>query len=252
MRYFTSDFHFGSAVLLDKQAMGQDAREFKSLDEMHEALLAACKKLSYSDTLYHLGDFACVGKDRKWVGLDCRARALEFLDFIHANKVLIKGNHDDNNGVPSMADFLVTTIGKWKVTLQHYPSNHAKFVYLKLMKSNFFQINICGHVHSAWKVMYDKHKHILNINVGLDRNNFKIYSESELVNLIERAIRWWKRNDISAHELSYDEWEKAEARDKAEEAREKRIRTLEWLRDNKPELFTPEKASELKSLARAL
>lgn len=236
MRYFTSDFHFGSAVLLDKNAMGPKARSFASLDDMHAAIVKACGRLKPEDTLFHLGDFACVGNDRGYAGLDCRKTAVDFLNGIKCNKVLIAGNHDENNVGLTTADFAIIRLGKWTVSVQHYPSTDERAKLPTLMKTRF-QINLCGHVHKWWKAMYDRQNAVLNINVGLDMNGFELYSEPELVNLIQRAVDWVK----SGSRESFAKYEAALAHKKAAQSREQKLKSYTWLRDNKPELLTPEK-----------
>jgi len=236
MRYFTSDFHFGSAVLLDKNAMGPKARSFKSLDDMHDAIVKACAHLKPEDMLFHLGDFACVGNDRGYAGLDSRKNAIDFLNRIKCNKILIAGNHDENNGVPVACDFIVLKLARWSVSVQHYPSSDERALLPHLMNTRF-QINLCGHVHKWWRAMYDRVNRVLNINVGLDMNGFELYSEPELVNLIQRAVDWVK----SGARVSFAKYEAVLTKKKAAASREQRLKSYTWLRDNKPELLTPEK-----------
>lgn len=236
MRYFTSDFHLGSAVLLDKKAMGYKARSFASLDDMHNTIMKACNRLKPEDTLFHLGDFACVGNDRGYSGLETRKVAVDFLNGIKCNKIMVAGNHDENNIGVSSLDFAIVHLGKWIASVQHYPSTDKRAKLPHLMNSRF-QLNICGHVHKWWRAMYDRRNAVLNINVGLDMNNFEIYSESELINLIQCAIKWVK---FGARE-SFARYEAALAQKKAATSREQKLKSYAWLRDNKPELLTPEK-----------
>ena len=245
MRYFTSDFHFGSAVLLDKQAMGPKARNFKSLDEMHAAILDACSVVKPGDTLYHLGDFACKGNDRnKYRGLDNRAEVIDFLNKIPGNKIMVAGNHDVNNGVPVACDYMVVKLGKWTASFQHYPSDNANARIGDRLMNWPWQLNICGHVHSWWKVMYDPVHKVVNINVGLDRNGFKLYSESDLTQLIVNVAKWMK----AGHKMSYDKWEKLQLEQKRDKKREQVLKDLTWRRDNRPDLLTPELRAKLECM----
>lgn len=251
-RYFTSDFHIGSSALIDKSAMRDDVRPFKSLDDMHKGLICALSRLHSDDILIHLGDLACIGKDREWIGVD-KQTVKTILDSLPCNKVFIEGNHDISNADSyTCGKLLVDKIGKWIVTLQHYPSTHFKFISVDLptsikCKGHNIQINICGHVHSAWKIQYDDDKHVLNINVGLDRNKFRLYSESELVELISQGIDYLQYLDAHDDNISFDTWVSNQAKVKAKESADKRIKSLIWLACNKPELL---KTSDKEKLAK--
>jgi hypothetical protein len=55
-------------------------------------------------------------------------------------------------------------------------------------------------------VAFDNERLILNVNVGIDRNNFKIYSEPELINIIRLAIKWLSDVEHDITIGSFDEW----------------------------------------------
>lgn len=212
-KYFTSDLHFGSSVLLDKNAMGNDVRSFMSLDDMHIALQKALARANdIHDTLYHLGDFCCIGNDRTWNGLKDKSTALTFFDSIKCNKIFIEGNHDNNNLNICCGKMLIEKIGKYYATLQHRPSYDEKAIHIHApIAITSYQgypvyLNICGHCHNAWKVAFDNERLILNINVGIDRNNFKIYSEPELIQLIQLAIQWLSAVEHDITIGLFDEW----------------------------------------------
>lgn len=212
-KYFTSDLHFGSSVLLDKNAMGNDVRPFTSLDDMHIALQKALARANdIHDTIYHLGDFCCIGNDRTWDGLKDKSIALTFFDSIKCNKIFIEGNHDKDKLNICCGKFLIEKIGKYYATLQHRPSFDEKAIHIHApIPITTYQncpiyLNICGHCHNAWKVAFDNERLILNVNVGIDRNNFKIYSEPELINLIRLAIKWLSDVEYDITIGSFDEW----------------------------------------------
>jgi calcineurin-like phosphoesterase family protein len=255
IRYFTSDFHFGSSVLLDKNAMGKDARPFSDLDSMHLTLQNAIRRAGEDDVLIHLGDLAGIGKDRQWYGLKNESELIQMLKVSPCQKIFIEGNHDKYNAkiASSASRLLVDRIGRQHtVTLQHYPSWHSDYCFVNLPTNLKFNgiptwINICGHVHNAWKVYYDYIRHILNINVGVDRNKFKIYSETELAALISRAVEYMKSLENGEHQ-SYDEWDKALRRRKADNSRDKLIRSAIYLRDHKPHCLNDRHRKILESL----
>ena len=59
-KYFTSDLHFGSSVLLDKNAMGNDVRPFMSLDEIVKGLELALEACTlYNEDIKTIGGEIC-------------------------------------------------------------------------------------------------------------------------------------------------------------------------------------------------
>jgi len=78
--WFTADTHFGHANIIR-----HCNRPFGSVQEMDEALIASINsRVSETDTLYHLGDFAFRGNDPAAYRGRIRCRSI----------VLILGNHD--------------------------------------------------------------------------------------------------------------------------------------------------------------
>lgn len=236
VRYFTADFHFGGAVLLDKDVMGENVRPFESLNQMHARILSSCARLKKDDTLYHIGDLAYVGKDRCWTGLDCKPTDL--LDGVDCTKIFLEGNHDAGNDVKTHCRCMLDYVGSYACTIQHWPSTCSC---AHIMDCGNLNINICGHVHNAWKIYFDQYNRTLNVNVGVDRNNFKIYSENELVSLIDSGIAWLKECKKNRDFVSYDFWRKTRDEAKKRESMDKKARTEAWLKTNKPWLLkTPE------------
>lgn len=242
MNYYTSDFHFGSAILLDRNVVGNKARKFQTLDEMHAAILAAAGRAKKGDTIYHLGDLACVGIDRQYHGLKSRKEIIDIVDSLPCNKIFLEGNHDKSNCGFSSGKLLMAKVGKYNVAMQHMPSDVEDYIDVGQ------NINICGHVHTWWKVMYDHVRNVININVGLDRNHFKMYSEAELISLIDLAVEYVQHvNKTFDYGLSYDKWLKGRHAKKAAQSQAARIRSITWKLENKPDLVT---ADEKRFLAR--
>lgn len=180
-RFFTSDLHFNSEVLIAKKL-----RPFKTVERMNDVLLKninqRCKE---DDILIHCGDFIQYGKDREWTGT--KTNPIEFISQINPTFVNIEGNHDKNNKVKSVCSSMRTTLGKryLSVSIGHYPSTdiHAKGTFKK------GDVRICGHVHDKWKYLIDFENKVLNINVGVDVWGFNPISEDELVSFIDRIMR---------------------------------------------------------------
>ena len=104
-----------------------------------------------------------------------------YINQIKPTFVNIKGNHDTNNRVNSVADLIITQLGPYTVSASHYPS--------PLNPNNRLPIHLCGHVHNLWKHYYDKKNKILNINVGIDVWNYQIVSDQELIDYIHKIKR---------------------------------------------------------------
>lgn len=127
---------------------------------------------------------------------------LEPLRHLNGSIVAVAGNHDDFwvgnkkhlKAYPVYMDsgltFLIETgivshayVGDHRVVLSHLPyKGDSKFEgdrYNEYRPKDNGQINICGHVHEAWKTNGRM------INVGVDQWNFTPVSEDELVAQIE-------------------------------------------------------------------
>lgn len=132
-----------------------------------------------NDTLVHLGDFMFYGKDH---GVVCdRKKPVYYIDKIQPTVFFVKGNHDKNNKLNTVADMLYTHVGVYPVSASHYPST--------IHTERRLPIHLCGHVHDKWKYFYDKEHKILNINVGIDVWNYQIVSDQELANFISKTKR---------------------------------------------------------------
>jgi calcineurin-like phosphoesterase family protein len=183
-RWFTSDFHLGFSKLLEIEKW-----PFKTIEKHDNALLISCRqRASAEDTIVHVGDLASYGMDRHQ-GLDSKGldvSPMRLIKDIPANFVNIRGNHDNSNKVKSVADSMQTHLGKRfpQVTVGHYPSYDRRSE--GYVRSGW--INVCGHVHSAWKHCLDLDRKILNINAGCMVWNFKIVSEDELIQYINRVL----------------------------------------------------------------
>lgn len=184
--YFTSDWHFSHhnvIVYCD--------RPFVSLKSMNSALVRRWNAMvKDQDKVYFLGDFS-MNKNRM----------KEFTPQLRGTKFLVPGNHDEAfawNGranpkkvaVFAEAGWHVFTahttrnIGKYSCVLSHFPygDEEAKkydtryFEYRPLRGEEDFIIH--GHQHV--KILKSGNR----IDVGID-NNFRLYSEADLIKLME-------------------------------------------------------------------
>ena len=185
MKYFTSDWHIGHEGILKFSH-----RPFKNIGEMDNFIIEnVLNVLKYSDDLFFLGDIGLPGE-----ALD------KFFSLFpkRANFHWIKGNHDKKALVQyrkkatTLSEIKDTFIGvgpeqeKQKITLCHYP----------MLTWN------CSH-HGAWQLF--GHHHILGLginelkqktrgkmfNVNLEFNNYKMYTEEDLVRIMENKSNNW-------------------------------------------------------------
>lgn len=185
MRFFTADWHFGMAALLDKKRLGKLARPFRSVEEMDEAIVGmANSQAKPGDVVVHLGDLGCVvpGKEKP----------MDKLKQIHAVVVNVHGNHDSTNRIKSFCSSFRTVLGKTytDVSASHYPTNDRRAAGQFLPGD----VHLCGHVHGKWVHLLDLASQCFNVNVGVDAWGFKMLSEDELVRYIKKTLDSRKLN----------------------------------------------------------
>lgn len=186
-KWFTADFHLGSEKVL--QAFH---RPFGDAHHMNEHLIACCNVLapSVDDIIYHIGDLYCYKKDGEFDGMDLPWDKVK--NGFRATFLPLKGNHDENNGVKTVASSMRMVLGgRFNCVLCHFPSYDSR-ASASLIPGD---INICGHAHVSWKEQtgdgryyIDKERKVLNINVGVDVWGYKPISEVTLVNYITHTM----------------------------------------------------------------
>ena len=179
-RFFTADFHLQMPKILE-----YENRPFNSIEQHDRALIEMCKKMtSYDDMIIHIGDLYSFGIDR---GVECgKKKPIDVLKDIPASFINIRGNHDLTNKVKSACDSMQLQLGRRypNVVCGRYPSysEHAKTYVRKGW------ILLCGHVHRQWHYCLDLTNSVLNINVGVDSNDYKLISEDQLIKYIDKVL----------------------------------------------------------------
>jgi calcineurin-like phosphoesterase family protein len=155
MIYFSSDFHFSHANILE-----YCSRPFKDAQEMDYVILKNFSILKPEDTLYFLGDFTMRGEDHyKWFQ--------STLSRITCRKIFILGNHDKLKSFKYVElgfESVHTSLIVDKYFLAHDPA------LLSAMPKEY--IMLCGHVHGLFKTQTDSQGRVV-INVGVDVWDFK-------------------------------------------------------------------------------
>lgn len=186
-KFYTADWHLGSQHVLEVFN-----RPFSSIERMNKSIISTCNNIapSKSDIVIHVGDFACFKKDRGKIGL--AENPNKILQNISSTFFNIEGNHDTNNKVRSIGNYLRTTLGPFvDVSVSHYPSNDER------AKGTFLpgDIHLCGHVHNKWKYFIDKENQVLNINVGIDVWGYRPVSEDKLIDFIKKLMKEENNNE---------------------------------------------------------
>lgn len=190
MYFFTADFHFGEDEILTREA-----RPFADMEEMTDAILDNINSVaSKEDTLYVLGDWIDYSKHYK-----SDISVFEVSRRITPPVILIMGNNEQRMldevfggdfdrmrdtvtgmGISDLLYECDVEFGGEKFHLVHCPEDHKDGC-----------INLFGHVHRAtglWKPF--------GLNVGVDLNHFRPFSEKEIFRLLKQKRDWWD-NDPS-------------------------------------------------------
>lgn len=184
--WITSDTHYHHTNLCrgitnwrtqDGRVPIDSTRDFQNIDQMNDVIVNNINsKVSQTDTLIHLGDFAFGGFDK----ID------QLLDRLACKSIhLVLGNHDhhiknDRSEIRSrflsVSHYLEAQIDGVDFVLCHYPlaSWHG------LSKG---VIHLHGHVHLSAKNKWGNGK---KLDVGMDGNNLYPYSITEIVHMMDK------------------------------------------------------------------
>jgi len=177
-RFFSADYHFNHINILDFEK-----RPFKNIEHMNTQLIKRHnERVKTNDKIYFLGDFLFNSKPE------------DFLKQMNGKWTFVQGNHDSNNGLKGRIEQIAMRIGGVKVQLVHNPE----------YASVDYQLILCGHVHSRFKVKELKYcgKKSLIINVGTDVWDFRPVSWDEIQGIYYkwqngtpiRTLNTWRKN----------------------------------------------------------
>ena len=187
-RLFTSDLHFGHANIIR-----YCNRPFADVGEMNEGLVANWNEVvGADDEVWVLGD----------VAMGPIHESLSFVGRLAGRKVLVAGNHDRcwaGHGPASekwidvyrdagfdaiLQGAVTTTVAGIEVRCCHFPyagdsRDEERFVAERPADDGLVLLH--GHVHEKWRTNGRQ------INVGVDRWNYRPVPEATLVGLISAA-----------------------------------------------------------------
>lgn len=193
MFYFSSDIHFG-----DEPTLKTEQRPFKNVKAFDKYVIKLWnKQATKNDTIFVVGDFAdCDGaQSESW------RKTLGYVKKIKAKVVLIMGNNEQrivkyffensfekfrqfclNLGFKDVKNNVNVNIKGLQFYLVHKPV-HCKTEML----------NLFGHTHRSSGI-YKPY----GFNVGCDLNHFRLYSEDDIMHLLNLKEKFWdKDKDIA-------------------------------------------------------
>ena len=190
MLFFTSDLHFGS-----NETIKFDNRPFKSSKQFEKYFIKNLNKISKcNDTIYVIGDFVDFHKESDKSYIEKLKLAKKFKSKI----ILIIGNNEEriikhcfNNSFEDFKKFCLSSgfydvkindtiiINKTSFYLTHKPKNHKKDM-----------LNLFGHSHKAMGLYKS-----FGFNIGCDLNNYKPYSEKDIISLLQKKLKYWDKDE---------------------------------------------------------
>ena len=175
MFFFTADLHFDHDFIIEACN-----RPFRNIEEMNAELIGRWNsKVSEKDTVYVLGDFKFTSKHS----------FREMTNKLNGEVVILRGNHDRNNGTKSLIDKVIITEFFGKKLLMVHDPNDAREV--------MFDLALVGHVHTAWKIKQSAGR--LLVNVGVDVWDFYPINMKQILKVVKK----WEKEVV--YDLSRDE-----------------------------------------------
>jgi calcineurin-like phosphoesterase family protein len=165
--WFISDTHFNHENIIE-----YCDRPFKSAEHMDREIIRRWnERVKPTDTVFHLGDFM-FAKGGK--------RPQHYLKYLNGRVILIKGNHDGNNGLKTCIDSMTISLGGKNWWVQHRP---------EMLK---WKYNLCGHVHNNWKVLDTERYIVVNLSVEVWD-----YYPVNIQEILKRLTKYLNRTKVS-------------------------------------------------------
>jgi len=157
--WFTGDDHFNHSNIIK-----YCSRPFRNVDVMDNVLIKRWnERVKADDIVIHVGDFGFFRGHKNYQ---------YYIGQLNGTKVILRGNHDNNNGVRTNIESIVMEYGGVDWWIQHRP----------VLK---FKHNICGHVHDHWKVWKSHDK--VCVNVGVDVWDYRPVDIQEIMKAISEV-----------------------------------------------------------------
>ncbi len=183
--FFTSDLHFGSEEIIEREA-----RPFKNIREFEDVFVSNVNSVAtQEDTLFVVGDWINYNNEYQSDPsvFEISRRILPSIVIVLGNgekRLMEKHYHGDfkemrssliQYGIEDVVDSMYIEFGGEHFFLTHHPKDHVDEC-----------INLFGHTHRGsglWKPY--------GLNVGIDLNHFRPFSEAEILRLLKMKREWW-------------------------------------------------------------
>jgi len=160
MNWFTSDYHFNHDAVISFCN-----RPFRTVLEMNEAIIERHNgRVGKHDTVYFIGDF-CFYTSTVLV--------LSLIERLNGNFVFVKGNHDNNNKIHTIANSIEIESYGMKIQLVHRPQDITEG----------YDFYLVGHVHEKWKFRENM------CNVGVDVWDFYPVDLKQILKAYKRYVK---------------------------------------------------------------
>ena len=190
MKYFTSDLHFGS-----EETIKFDDRPFKNAKSfIRHTIKTWNKQAKKNDIIYVIGDL-----------VDCHdetdnsyLKYLKIVKKIKSKMILILGNNEKriikyhfNNDFKLFKEHCLS-IGFFDVKESEIINveNNQFYLVHKPKDYNKEMLNLFGHSHKAMGLYKT-----FGFNVGCDLNNYRLYGEKDILNLLEKKSAFWDKDE---------------------------------------------------------
>ena len=189
MLFFTADLHFG-----DNETIERESRPFEDISEFTEAVVANINKVASSeDILYVLGDWINYNSKNHPELEGCK-KIFEISKRMNPKVILVLGNNEerivrdkyDGNFQKMRSDLI--SLGFEDVLKEGDIEINGEPIHLIHCPVDRKEgsINLFGHTHRGtglWKPF--------GLNVGIDLNFFRPFSEKDIIFLLETKREWW-------------------------------------------------------------
>ena len=193
MKFFTADLHFG-----DNETIEREARPFSDIKEFVDCIVENINKVTTKeDTLYVLGDWINYNSINHPGLEECR-NIFAINRRMNPGVILIMGNNEDrivkahyDGDFEKMRKDLIglgfldvlketdVEVAGEMMHLVHCPVDHKEGC-----------LNLFGHTH-RWTGLWKP----FGLNVGIDLNYFRPFSEKDIAYLLKTKREWWDKDE---------------------------------------------------------
>jgi len=176
--FFTADPHFGHHNMI-----AYAERPFRDVEEMNRKLsLNINSRVQPEDTIFCIGDFCFKNTKGGKEGEGLVYNAKYYLDRLHANWILIDGNHDKHNSSQTHIKSIILNYGGGDIQLVHRSED----------SDPKYKLVFCGHVHQLWKFRTCQETGQTFVNVGVDVWHYMPVKYNEIMGELWR----WRKGVI--------------------------------------------------------